>query len=71
MIVVACVVFGLAISEAKAEIMCYRMKGMPESTAVSNVEAAGKVYKQTNKFAYLRGNVILNADLSIEVDWCI
>ena len=75
-IVVACAAFGLAVSEAKTEIMCLRAKGMPESTVTFNVEAAGQVYNQTNDFVYLGGNVNHNADLSIEVNrrirnaWC-
>ena len=75
-IVVVCMAFGLTVSEAKTEIMCLRAKGMPESTAVFSVEAAGQVYNQTNEFLYLGENVNHNADLSIEVDqrmrnaWC-
>ena len=75
-IVVECAAFGLAISEAKTEIMCIRAKGMPESTATFSVEAAGQVYNQTNVFVYLVGDVNHNVDLSIEVDrrirnaWC-
>ena len=52
-IVVVCAAFGLTVSEAKTEIMCLRAKGMPESTAIFSVEAAGEVYNQTNKFIYL------------------
>ena len=75
-IVVVCAAFGLTISEAKTEIMCLRVKGMPESTAIFSVEAAGQVYNQTNEFVHLGGNVNHNADLSIEVNrrmrnaWC-
>ena len=75
-IVVVCAAFGLTVLEAKPEIMCLRAKGMPESTAIFSVEAAGHVYKQTNEFVYLGGNVNHNADLSIEVGrrirnaWC-
>ena len=75
-IMVVCAAFGSIVSEAKAEIMCLRAKGMPESTATFSVEAADQVYNQTNKFVYLRVNVNHNADLSIEVDrrirnaWC-
>ena len=75
-IVVVCVAFGLTVSEAKTEIICLREKGMPESTAILNVEAAGQVYNQTNAFVSLGGNVNHNTDLSIEVDrrirnaWC-
>ena len=43
-IVVVCAAFGLTVSEAKAEIMCLRAKGMPKSTATFSVEAAGQVY---------------------------
>ena len=71
-----CAAFGLAVSEAKTEIMCLRTKGMPESTATFSVEAAGQVCKQTNEFVYLGGDVNHNADRSIEVGrhirnaWC-
>ena len=67
-IVVVCAAFGLAVSKAKTEIMCLRAKGMPESTAIFCVEAAGQVYNQTNEFVYLGGNVSHNTDLSIEID---
>ena len=76
LIVVVCAAFGLAVSEAKTEIMCLRTKVMPESIAIFSVEAAGQVYNQTNEFVYLGGNAKHNADLSIEVDrhihnaWC-
>ena len=75
-IAVVCAAFGLTVSEAKTEIMCLRAKGMPESTAIFSVEAAGQVCNQTNEFVYLGGNVNNIADLSIEVDqgirnaWC-
>ena len=49
-IVVICEAFGLTVSEAKIEIMCLRPKGIPESTAIFSVEAAGQVYNQTNEF---------------------
>ena len=70
-IVVVCAASGLAISEAKPEIMCLCAKGMPESTAMFRVSAAGQVYNQTNEFVYLWGNVDHNANLSIEIDRCI
>ena len=75
-IVVVCAAFGLAVSDAKTEIMCLRAKGMPESTTTFSVEAAGQVYNQTNEFVYFGGNDNHNSDLSIEVDrrirnaWC-
>ena len=75
-IVVVCAAFGLAVSEAKTEIMCLRAKEMLEFPAIFNVAAAGQVYNRTNEFVYLGGNVNHNADLSIEVDrrirnaWC-
>ena len=47
-IVVVCAALGLAVSEAKTEIMRLRTKGMTESTATFSVEAAGQVYNQTN-----------------------
>ena len=67
-IVDVCAAFGLAVSEAKTEIMCLHAKGMPESTATFSVEAAGQVDNQKNEFVYLGGNVNHNTDLSIEVD---
>ena len=75
-IVVVCAALGLTVSEDKTEITCLRAKGMPESTAIFSVEAAGQVYNQTNDFVFLGGNVNHNANLSIEVDrgirnaWC-
>ena len=75
-IVVVCAAFSLTVLEAKTEIMSLRAKGMPKSTAIFSVEAAGQVYNQTNEFVYLGRNVNHNADLSIEVDrrmrnaWC-
>ena len=52
-IVVVCAAFVLTISEAKAEIICLRTKGMPVETTISSVEAAGQMYNQTNEFIYL------------------
>ena len=43
---VVCTAFGLTVSEAKTEIMCLRAKGMPESTAIFSVKAAGQVYNE-------------------------
>ena len=65
---VVCAAFGLTVTEAMTEIMYLRAKGMPESTAIFSVEAAGQMYNQTNDSVYLGGNVNHNADLSIEVD---
>ena len=48
--------------------MCLCTKGVPDSTVIFSVEAAGQVYSQANEFVYLGGNVNRNADLSIEVD---
>ena len=68
--------FGLTVSVVKTEITCLRAEGMPGSTAIFGVEAAGQVYNQTNEFVYLGGNFNHNAHLSIEVDrlirnaWC-
>ena len=70
-ILVVCVVFGLTVSEAKAVIMCSRVKRIPESTATFSVEVAGQMYNQTNELVYLGGNVNHNDDLSIEVGRCI
>ena len=66
--VVVCAVFGLTVSEDTTEIMCLRTKRIPESIATNSVEAAGQVYKQTNEFVYLWGNVNHNADLCIEIN---
>ena len=54
-IVVVCAAFGLTVSGATAKIMCLRAKGMPESTIIFSVEAAGQVYNQTSEFVYLGG----------------
>ena len=70
-IVVLCLAFVLTISEAETEIMCLRMKGLPESTVTFSLEAAEQVYNQTNEFVYLGGNVNCNADLFVEVNPCI
>ena len=70
-IVVVCAASDLAVSEAKSGIMRLRAKGVPESTAIFSVEAAGQVYNQTNEFVYLGGNVNHNADRSTEIDWRI
>ena len=56
-IVVVCAAFSIAVTEAKTEIICLHMKGMPESTAIFSVEATGQVYNQTNGSVYLGGNV--------------
>ena len=75
-IVVVCAACGLNLSEANTEIMCLRTWGMPESTAIFSVGAAGQVYNQTNEFVYSGGNVNHNADQFIEVNrrirtaWC-
>ena len=58
----------LTVSEATTEIMCLRTKGVPESTTVFRLEAAGQVYDQTNESVHLGGDVTCNTDLSIEVD---
>ena len=42
-IVVVCPAFCFNVSEAKTEIVCLRTEGMPESTAIFSVEAAGQV----------------------------
>ena len=55
LIVVVYAAFALTVSEAKTEIMCLRAKGMPESTPIFTVEAAGQVYNQTNECVYFGG----------------
>ena len=59
---------GLAISEAKTEIMCLRTKGLPESSAIFSVEATGQVYNQMKEFVYLESNVNHDTNLSIGVN---
>ena len=54
-VVVVCAVFGLTLLEVKTEIMCLRAEGVPESTAILGVEAAGQVNNQTNESVYLGG----------------
>ena len=66
-IVVVCAAFDLTVSEAKTRFMCLRRKGMPETTAIFSVEAAGQVYNQMNEYLHLGGNVNHNVDLSIEI----
>ena len=61
---VVCGAFGVPVSEAKTEMMCLRTKGMPKSTTIFSVEAAGQVHNQTHEFVYLGGNVNHNADQS-------
>ena len=77
MIVVVCEAFELTVSEeAKIETMCLCTKGMSEPPTIFSVKTTVQMYKQTNEFVYLRGNVNHNADLSIEVNrrirkvWC-
>ena len=40
-IVAVCAACGLTVWEAKTEIICLRAKGMPDSTVIFSVEAAG------------------------------
>ena len=49
-IVVVCAAFGLT-SEAKTEIVCLRVKAMPESTAISSVEDATCPSRSTGAYA--------------------
>ena len=65
---IVCAVFRLTVPEVKTETMCLRTNGIPESTTISSVEAAGQVYNQANEFVYHGGNVHHNADLSIDVN---
>ena len=71
---VARAAFGLTVSEAKTEIVCLHAKGMPESTAIFSVEAAGQVYNLSNELVYLGGTVnYYNADQvgrRIRNAWC-
>ena len=67
-VVAVCVTFGLTLSEIKTEIICFRTKGMSESTATFSVEAVSQASNQTNEYVYLGRNIKQNADLSIEVE---
>ena len=62
---VVCRAFGLTLSETKTKITCLRMKGMPESTVIFSVEAAGQVYHPTEEFVYLGGIVNHNECRSV------
>ena len=64
-IVTACSAFGLAVSEAKTEIMCLQAKG--GGKVLFTINAAGQVYKQTIEFVYLGGAITADRDLSIEI----
>ena len=44
--------FGLTVSKAKTEIMCFHIRGMSDAPDTFSVEAAGQVYKQTHNFVY-------------------
>ena len=54
-IVVVYAASGVTVSEAKTEMMCLRAKGMPESIAIFNVEAARQVYKPDEQVCIPRG----------------
>ena len=54
-IVTACAVFGLTVSEAKTEIMCLQTNG--GGHVPFTVTASGQVYKQTVEFVYLGGAI--------------
>ena len=75
-IVVVCAALASPYRRPRLRSCVYARRGMPESTAIFNVEAAGQVYNHMNEFVYLGGDVKHNADLSIEVDrrirsaWC-
>ena len=64
-IVTACSLFGLTVSEAKTEIMRLETKGGGNLSFTIN--AAGQVYKQTIEFVYLGGAITADRDLSIEI----
>ena len=64
-IVTACSLFGLTVSEAKTEIMCLQTKGRGKVSFTIN--AAGQLYKQTVEFVYLGGAITADRDLSIEI----
>ena len=66
-IVTACSAFGLAVSEAKTDIMCLQTEGGGKVSFTIN--AAGHVYKQTIEFVYLSEAITVDRDLSIEISW--
>lgn len=48
-----CMVFGLTVLETKTEVACLHRKDTP--TLEFSAQAAGQVYKQTNKFVHREG----------------
>ena len=57
--------FGLMVSEPKTEIMCMLAKGM--DTCPFTVNAAGMVFKQTDKFVYLGGTICEDGSVDAEI----
>ena len=49
------------VSEAKTENIYLRRKGILEPIAMFNINAAGRMYNQTNEFVYLGANTNHNA----------
>ena len=64
-IVTACSLFGLTVSDAKAEILCLETKGGGKVSFTTN--AVGQVYKHTIEFVYLGRATTADRDLSIEM----
>lgn len=52
-VVKVCTTFGLAVSEAKTQILC--LHGCNTPTVEFSVHGAGQVYKQTNTFVGILG----------------
>ena len=44
---------------------------LSDTTSTFSVKSNGLVYKQAYDFIYVVGDVNHNADLSIEINWCI
>ena len=64
-IMTACSVLGLTVSEAKTEIVCLRIKG--GGKVLFTINAAGQEYKKKIKFVYLGGAITADRDLSIDI----
>ena len=60
-----CRAFVLTVSAKKTETMCMPPPHTPQTMV--RVEAAGKIYKQVQSFAYLGGAVAETPDMSVEI----
>ena len=64
-IVEVCRAFALTVSAKKIEAVCMPPPRTPPTMV--RVEAAGKIYKQVQSFAYLGGAVTETPDMSVEI----